>query len=52
MYNLLGSLTGTAWKVVERLADAQTEADTAFDEILDIDKSFRYDDRVLNHYFN
>ena len=40
VYNLLGSLTGTAWKVVE---DAQIEADDTFKKILKLlDQSFQY----------
>ena len=43
VYNLLGSLTGTAWKVVEQLEDAQIEADDTFEKILKLlDQSFQY----------
>ena len=45
--NLLTSLTGAAWKLVERQADQLIESDTGFDDVIAIlDQSFKYNDQV------
>ena len=45
--NIVGSLTGSAWRLVEDYDIAQAEKDTAFPDLLKLlDKHFQYDDRV------
>ena len=45
--NIVGSLTGSAWRLVEDFDIALAEKDTAFSDILKLlDKHFQYDDRV------
>ena len=45
--NLLTSLTGPAWKLVERDADKLIESETGFDDTIALlDRSFKYNDRV------
>ena len=45
--NILGSLTGAAWRLVEDFDIALAEKETAFQDILKIlDKHFQYDERV------
>eukprot|EP00913_Durusdinium_trenchii_P025757 g24173.t1 len=45
--NLIGSLQGAAWKVVEDFDLKNVEKETAFDTILELlDKAFAYDNRV------
>ena len=45
--NLIGSLQGTAWKIVESFDLSRADKDGAFEEILKLlDAGFQYDDRV------
>ncbi len=45
--NIVGSLTGSAWRLVEDFDIATAEKGTAFQYILKtLDKHFQYDDRV------
>ena len=45
--NIVGSLTGSAWRLLEDFDIADAEKETAFQDILKIlDKHFQYDDRV------
>ena len=45
--NIVGSLTGSAWRLVEDFDIAHAEKETAFADILKLlDKHFQYDDRV------
>ena len=45
--NLLTSLTGPAWKLVERDADKLIESEIGFDDTIALlDRSFKYNDRV------
>lgn len=47
MLNLLGSLQGSAWRVLEGYDLDKAEEAGAMSKILDIlDKSFRHDDKV------
>ena len=47
MLNLLGSLTGVAWRVVEDFDISKAEDPDSFDNILKmLDKSFQYDSKV------
>ena len=45
--NIIGSLTGSAWRLLEDFDIADAEKETAFPDVLKIlDKHFQYDDRV------
>ena len=45
--NIIGSLTGSAWRLLEDFDVADAEKETAFQDILKVlDKHFQYDDRV------
>ena len=45
--NIIGSLTGSAWRLLEDFDIADAEKETAFQDILKtLDKHFQYDDRV------
>ena len=45
--NLIGSLQGTAWKLVENFDLSKVEKDDAFDNVIKIlDQAFQYDNRV------
>ena len=56
--NLIGSLTGTAWKLVEDFNLDDASKDTAFKDLLKkLDAAFQYDSRVqlpndFDNYFN
>ena len=46
--NIIGSLQGTAWKLVENFDLSKVDKDDSFDNILKIlDSAFKYDNRVM-----
>jgi nitrate/nitrite-specific signal transduction histidine kinase len=45
--NIIGSLQGTAWRLVENCNLAKIDGDSAFDDLMKtLDKAFQYDARV------
>ena len=56
--NIVGSLTGSAWRLVEDFDASKAEEDTAFQDLLKLlDQHFEYDSRVqlpsdFDGYFN